>query len=64
MDSIACGYVCQPLTSIAALDGFGTLERRELGFATKLHAGSHGALSTGASALPDQLALELGNRGQ
>jgi hypothetical protein len=44
-----------------ALDSFGPLVVRQLALAAELHAVGHGAFAAFASALADQVALEVGN---
>src|SRR5215470_14370446 len=64
IDSVALCNRGQRLACRAALDGFGTLKWRELGFPTELHACGHCPLTALASALTDKLALELSDRRQ
>src|SRR6516162_3966383 len=64
INGIGLADLGQRLARRAPFDGFVALVFRELGPAAELDACLHGALAAVTGALPDEVALELGNCGQ
>src|SRR6516162_6630 len=64
VDGIRLGDLGQRLAGGAALDGFLALIVRQFGLAAELDPLRLGSLAARAGAFPDEVALELGDRGQ